>query len=281
MGKRGVGVAEHNGGDVHVGSLLDGLVVSPGGGICVREQEDVHAFRASVACARINVCARMDQTGMQVLESLCKDIKSVPLLSSPSSHSTHYNPQSTTHMHTKTHPPGVRQDEQAGFLKVLLALVGECPGGVAPGRVLAVQVLRELEHGALSVGPGGLHHDVLGVLHGHDDASCHLQLLVRLLQVDDKDAIRAATVHVALHLSDGREQTSVASPLLHFNFLCHTTCSAFSRHVLLQQLRAYVQLCPARACVPGPMQACYAHLVGAVLGAQVALQGTHRCGGGC
>jgi len=100
-------------------------------------------------------------------------------------------------------PPGVSQDQQAGLLKVLLALVGKGSRRVAPRGVLAVQVLRELEHGALAVRTGRLHHDVLGVLNGDNDASSHLQLLVRLLQVNDEDTIGAATVDVALHLRQG------------------------------------------------------------------------------
>lgn len=88
--------------------------------------------------------------------------------------------------------------------KIVVMQAYETPTMHAPcvhvSNSLAVQVLSKLEHSTLAIRTSRLHHQVLGVLNGHNDTGSHLELLISLLQVDDVDAIVAALVHVALHL---------------------------------------------------------------------------------
>ncbi len=65
---------------------------------------------------------------------------------------------------------------------------------------LGTSVLRKLEHSSLSIRPLRLHHDVLGILGGHNDPGGKLQLLPGLLQVDHVDSVTPSSVCVPLHL---------------------------------------------------------------------------------
>ena len=82
---------------------------------------------------------------------------------------------------------GVSQDQEAGLAEGVLQLIREGTGGVASSNGLAPGVLREFQHRALTIRPGGLHDDVLRILDGSNHARGQLELLVGLPDVDDED----------------------------------------------------------------------------------------------
>lgn len=95
---------------------------------------------------------------------------------------------------------GVGDDDQAGLSELLRDLVGEGTRGEAASNALRTGVVRVLEHGALAVGSGGDHHDVLRVLDGGDDAGSHHELLPGLAEVHDVHAVLSSLPDVLLHL---------------------------------------------------------------------------------
>lgn len=82
---------------------------------------------------------------------------------------------------------GVRQDEEPGLAEGVLELIGEGTGSVTSSDGLASGILREFQNGALTIGPGGLHNDVLGILNRGNHPGGQLKLLVGLPNVDDEN----------------------------------------------------------------------------------------------
>lgn len=94
----------------------------------------------------------------------------------------------------------VGDDEEAWLHELLGDLVGEHAGRVAASDRGRASVLRVLEDGALTVGARRDHAHVRRVLDPDDDARGHHELVVRLAEVDDVDAVSLALPHVAVHL---------------------------------------------------------------------------------
>jgi hypothetical protein len=95
---------------------------------------------------------------------------------------------------------GIGEHEHAGLVEALHDLVRVGTGSVAAGDRLGAGVLGVLEHRALAVGPGGLHHNIGGVLDRDENARGEHELVPGLAEVHDVDAILTAFPHVALHL---------------------------------------------------------------------------------
>ena len=68
--------------------------------------------------------------------------------------------------------PRVRDDDQTRFLEGTGDVVGEIPGGEAPGDGDGARMRGEFEDGALAVGAGGDDGDVGWVVDCGDDAGC-------------------------------------------------------------------------------------------------------------
>jgi hypothetical protein len=95
---------------------------------------------------------------------------------------------------------GICQNQQTGLTESVLKLVSERSGGMSTGDGLSSGVLGEFQNSSLTVRPGRLHDNVLGVLNSHNHPRGELQLLPSLSQVDDEDAVRSAAPDVAFHL---------------------------------------------------------------------------------
>lgn len=82
---------------------------------------------------------------------------------------------------------GVSEDKETGLTKGGLELICECTRCVSSCNWVSPSVLRKLQDSPLTVRPGRLHNNVLGILNCNDDSSRQHQLLPSLTQVDDVD----------------------------------------------------------------------------------------------
>mmetsp|Transcript_3962 Transcript_3962/g.9724 ORF Transcript_3962/g.9724 Transcript_3962/m.9724 type:complete len:315 (+) Transcript_3962:95-1039(+) len=96
---------------------------------------------------------------------------------------------------------GVREDEEAGLDELLLDLVGEGSRGEATADGGGAGVVGELQDGALAPGAGGDDAHISLVLHGGDHAGSQHQLLPRLVEVDEVNAVGTPLPHVASHVA--------------------------------------------------------------------------------
>eukprot|EP00982_Pelagococcus_subviridis_P015287 31388-Pelagococcus_subviridis.AAC.15 len=94
----------------------------------------------------------------------------------------------------------IREHEHARLVETLLNLVRVRARSVAARDGFRAGVLRVFEHRALTVRTRGLANDVGGVLDRDEDARGEHELVPRLPEVDDVDAVAAAFPDVPLHL---------------------------------------------------------------------------------
>lgn len=82
---------------------------------------------------------------------------------------------------------GVSEDKETGLTEGGLELVGKGTRCVPSCNWVSPSVLRKLQDSPLTVRPGRLHNNVLGILNCNNDSSRQHQLIPSLTQVDDVD----------------------------------------------------------------------------------------------
>lgn len=93
----------------------------------------------------------------------------------------------------------VVDDENAWLDVGALDLIGERAWRVATGDGVGASELGELQDGTLTVRTSRQQNDVGWVVDGHDETSRQNELLPRLLQIDDVDAIGTTFPDILFH----------------------------------------------------------------------------------
>ena len=94
---------------------------------------------------------------------------------------------------------GIGDDQDARLAELFGDLIGKGTRGEPTSNGGGARVLRELEDRALAVGPRRNGDDVLGVLDGGLNTSGQHQLLPRLANINDVDAVLPSPPDIFLH----------------------------------------------------------------------------------
>jgi len=94
---------------------------------------------------------------------------------------------------------GVGEDQQTWLEESLLDLVSEGSRGVTSGNGVSASVSSKLQDGSLSLRLGRDNADIGGVLDGHNNSGCKLELLPGLADVDQVNTVGTTLVNVSLH----------------------------------------------------------------------------------
>lgn len=86
--------------------------------------------------------------------------------------------------------PWIGKNEQARFAEGCLKLIGKCSRSVPPGNRMGTGILGKFQHSSLTVRPGRLNNDILGILNCHNHSSCKLKLFPSFPKIDDENTLQ-------------------------------------------------------------------------------------------